>query len=753
MEFFTISLLNGVSYGLLLFMLSSGLTLIFSMMGVLNFAHASFYMLGAYFAYSTTRLIGFWPALFIAPLLVALLGAAFEKYCLRRVHKFGHVPELLITFGLSFIILEMAQLIWGTGSVDYRVPAELSGPLFTLYGTQFPLYRGFMMLVAILMLIAIWLLLTRTRIGLVIQAALTHPETVEALGHNVPRVFMLVFGGGAGRAGGRDRRQRLRDRARHGGHGRLGDLRGGGGGWHGLAHRRLRRLVADRRDPDLRGRHRLLPDGRRGQRRHRHHAADLRLRAVETQDQPGGAHPALSVSGPDADLPAQGPARHAGRLEMSTPPDMATTTPAYYAFKPYNVGRWIIWSLFAIVLLVAPLVFTSSLSQTMLSQMGIAIIVCLSYNMLLGQGGMLSFGHAVYSGMGSFLAIHTLNLVTKGLPLPVSLIPLVGGVSGMLVAVVLGWVTTKKAATPFAMITLGVGELVWAMALMFPEFFGGEGGISSNRVVGPKPLGITFGPQIQLYYLIALYTFVCTALMYAFTRTPLGRMLNAVRDNPERVEFVGYDTQRVRYIAFVIAAFFAGISGGLAALNFEIVTSEVVSGPRSGAYLLFTFLGGATFFFGPIIGAILMVLAFVLLSELTKAWLLYLGLVFLFMVMYAPGGIASLIMMNLRVASFGRLKDLWVSYIALALTALVVLFGAASMIEMVYHLQLNAALGPELRFLGASLNAKSLNSWFGAGFVMLTGIGLFELARRQFVRQWGEIQQYIETESKRREAS
>jgi branched-chain amino acid transport system permease protein len=201
MEFFTISLLNGISYGLLLFMLSSGLTLIFSMMGVLNFAHASFYMLGAYFAYSTTRLVGFWPALFVAPLLVAVIGAAFEKYALRRVHKFGHVPELLITFGLSFIILEMVQLVWGTSSVDYRVPALLSGPLFTLYGTQFPLYRGFMMLVAVLMLIAIWLLLTRTRIGLVIQAALTHPDTVEALGHNVPRVFMLVFGGGAALAG------------------------------------------------------------------------------------------------------------------------------------------------------------------------------------------------------------------------------------------------------------------------------------------------------------------------------------------------------------------------------------------------------------------------------------------------------------------------------------------------------------------------------------------------------------------------
>lgn len=201
MEFFTISLLNGLSYGLLLFMLSSGLTLIFSMMGVLNFAHASFYMLGAYFAFSVTELIGFWPALLIAPLLVGLLGAGFEKYCLRRVHKFGHVPELLITFGLSYILLEVVQLIWGRSSVDYRVPAELSGPLFTLYGTQFPIYRGFMMLVALLMLLAVWLLLTRTRIGLVIQAALTHPETVEALGHNVPRVFMLVFGGGAALAG------------------------------------------------------------------------------------------------------------------------------------------------------------------------------------------------------------------------------------------------------------------------------------------------------------------------------------------------------------------------------------------------------------------------------------------------------------------------------------------------------------------------------------------------------------------------
>jgi branched-chain amino acid transport system permease protein len=201
MEFFTISLLNGISYGLLLFMLSSGLTLIFSMMGVLNFAHASFYMLGAYFAYTVTSLIGFWPALLIAPLLVGLIGAGFEKYCLRRVHHFGHVPELLITFGLSYIILELVQLVWGRSSMDYRVPAALDGPLFTVFGTQFPMYRAFMMALALVMLVAVWLLLTRTRIGLVIQAALTHPDAVQALGHNVPRVFMLVFGGGAALAG------------------------------------------------------------------------------------------------------------------------------------------------------------------------------------------------------------------------------------------------------------------------------------------------------------------------------------------------------------------------------------------------------------------------------------------------------------------------------------------------------------------------------------------------------------------------
>ena len=196
MEFALITFLNGLGYGFLLFLLSSGLTLIYSMMGVPNFAHASFYMLGAYVAYAIAGVLGFWLALLIAPLLVGVAGALVEHYGLRIVHRYGHVPELLFTFGLSYLVVELVQLVWGRSPVPYRIPPELDGTLFTLYSTSFPIYRGFMLLVAALMLLALWLLLRHTRIGLLIQAALTHPQMAEALGHNVPRVFMLVFGGG-----------------------------------------------------------------------------------------------------------------------------------------------------------------------------------------------------------------------------------------------------------------------------------------------------------------------------------------------------------------------------------------------------------------------------------------------------------------------------------------------------------------------------------------------------------------------------
>jgi branched-chain amino acid transport system permease protein len=425
-----------------------------------------------------------------------------------------------------------------------------------------------------------------------------------------------------------------------------------------------------------------------------------------------------------------------------------------FHFRPWNVGRWALWGAYALVLAGAPLVSASSLAQTLLSQIGIAIIVCLSYNLLLGEGGMLSFGHAVYSGLGAFVAIHVLNRAAAGtLHWPVSLVPLAGGGAGLFFAAVLGFVSTRRSGTTFAMITLGIGELVWSMSLMLPEFFGGEGGITGNRVVGPAVGGITFGPQVQVSLLIAAYCWCCTAAMFAFTRTPLGRLLNAVRDNPERVAFIGYSTQRVRWIAFMVAGFFAGIAGGLAALNFEIVTAEVVGAPRSGAYLLFTYLGGTTAFFGPILGGVLMVLGTVVLAQLTKAWPLYLGLAFVATVMAAPGGLAGLVRANLRLAAHGRLRAFARLYAALAASGATALAGASALIEMVYHLQLNQALGPVLRFGGLVLDASGPAAWLGAGTLAAAGGVLFELARRRLRVRWAEAQAGIEQAQRRAEAA
>jgi branched-chain amino acid transport system permease protein len=201
METIVFSTLNGVLYGLLLFMLSSGLTLIFSMMGVLNFAHASFYMLGAYFAYAIGATTGFWAAMFLSPILVAGVGALVERYGLRNVHRHGHVAELLFTFGIAFLIEEIVKLIWGRNPVPYNPPAVLQQPLFTLWGSQYPSFRVFMMVVAVLMFVTLWLMLKKTRIGLIVQAALTHPHMVGHLGHNVPLVFMGVFAVGCAMAG------------------------------------------------------------------------------------------------------------------------------------------------------------------------------------------------------------------------------------------------------------------------------------------------------------------------------------------------------------------------------------------------------------------------------------------------------------------------------------------------------------------------------------------------------------------------
>ena len=423
------------------------------------------------------------------------------------------------------------------------------------------------------------------------------------------------------------------------------------------------------------------------------------------------------------------------------------------AYRPLNLARWIIWTLFAAMLIVAPLIFNKGASLSLLSQIGTVMIFGLSYNMLLGQGGMLSFGHAVYSGLGAFFAIHAMNLATAGtLPIPVTLIPLVGGVAGRFFGVLFGYVTTKKSGTTFSMITLGLVELVFAASLMFPEFFGGEGGISTNRVIGEPFMGITFGPQIQVYYLIAFWLIISTIGMYAFTQTPLGRIANAVRDNPERVEFIGYDTQWVRYLTLILSAFFAGISGGLSAINFEIVSAENVSALRSGSILLFTFIGGVGFFFGPMIGAVLGIFLTVMLSDFTKAWQLYLGVFFILIVMYAPGGVASILMLNVRLIKFKHFKTVWPKLAGIVGASLLILAGAVMIVEMLYHLTLDAANGTVMTRFGGTVDTAATLPWIVAGGLVIAGIVAFHAVLPGFRQVWNDANSAIEEEIRRTQA-
>jgi len=410
-------------------------------------------------------------------------------------------------------------------------------------------------------------------------------------------------------------------------------------------------------------------------------------------------------------------------------------------YEPLNVGRWVIWSAMALVFIVAPLVFRGGFALTMLIQMGTLIIFALSYNMLLGQGGMLSFGHAVYSGLGAYLSVHALNLIGKGaFPFPITLLPLIGGLSGMAFGILFGYVTTRRAGTTFALISLGVGEMVFAAVLMFPGFFGGEAGVSTNRVVGQPFLGITYGPAIQVYYLVAVWCFLCIVAMFALTQTPLGRMANAVRDNPERAEFVGYDTQKVRFIQLVLASFFAGVSGALSCINFEIVSAENVSPIRSGGVLIATYIGGVPFFLGPILGAIVFIFFVVALSGFTKAWLLYLGLFFVTMVVYAPGGIASLLLMQIPVIRAQRLGELAVPYALAAGASLVAMTGLIGIVEMVYRLSEQGA-STVLNVFGMAFDARTTPPWIGFALILAAGIVALRFASRLVGARWGAIQQ------------
>jgi branched-chain amino acid transport system permease protein len=296
---------------------------------------------------------------------------------------------------------------------------------------------------------------------------------------------------------------------------------------------------------------------------------------------------------------------------------------------------------------------------------------------------MLSFGHAVYFGLGGFMAIHVLNLVGQGaFYLPVALLPLVGALGGLVSAALFGSFSTNRAGTVFAMISLGIGELIHSSSLILTKFFGGEEGITGNRTKAPPLLGLDFTTDTQVYYLIAAWAFVATVLMYAYSRTPMGRIANAVRDNPERAEFVGYSQRWARYVSFCAAGLFAGLAGGLFAVNYEILTVENVSLTASGSVLLMAYIGGIGFFFGPILGAIAFTFLQSMLSDYTRIWLLYLGILFLATVMFAPAGLAGILVMHRPAWRAGRLHRLVAPYAVAGMLALAAAVGIIGLLEL-----------------------------------------------------------------------
>ena len=405
------------------------------------------------------------------------------------------------------------------------------------------------------------------------------------------------------------------------------------------------------------------------------------------------------------------------------------------------------WIASLFILFLLPFFFSSSSSVTIMNQIGITIIFAMSYNMLLGQGGMLSFGHAVYMGIGGFCAVHVMNFVENdGLWLPLPLLPIVGGLVGLGVATIVGSFSTRKAGTVFAMISLGIGELVAACCIIITVFFGGEEGISGDRTYAPPVGGIEFISQIEVYYLIAFWVFISILFMYLFTQTPVGKLSNAVRDNPERAEFVGYSMRWVRYVSFCGSGFFAGIAGALFAINFEILTEENLNAAMSFNILLATFIGGTGFFIGPIVGAVVFTLLQTVLGLQTDLWALYTGLVFILMVMYMPSGLTGFLNMHLVPLQLGRMNMLIRPYCKISVPILFFVVGLSGLMELVNHIRHH---GNELvkTLFWIEFEMYSFVPW--TVFVVLLVVGLVgsRFFYEEVAEAWGEAS-FVEDQRK-----
>ena len=387
---------------------------------------------------------------------------------------------------------------------------------------------------------------------------------------------------------------------------------------------------------------------------------------------------------------------------------------------------------------------------SMLSQLGMMTILALSYNMLLGQAGLFSLCHATFFGLGGYAAIHFLNAAgSHEFPLPMELMPLLAGLAGLGLAVVFGYMATKQRATAFAMITLGISELMATAALMFHHFFGGEGGVTTNRMIEQSVFGLSYASGIQVYYLVVAWTVLAAAGMYFLTQTPLGRMANATRDNFERAQFMGYNPRVVRFLQFVLSGFFAGVGGGLYAITYEIVTFDALAGPLSANALLMAYIGGTTVFGGPILGAVLITLLQSGVSLLSNSWLVYVGVMFIAMVIFAPAGLAGIILAHQPIVDRGRMKVLLLPYLRLVIPSLALLFGFVGLVELLSFLTIGAAQGKKLVLLGQAIDVNAVQPWLVSGGSLLIGAVWLRVEAGRVGRIWESLMADL---MKRREA-
>lgn len=405
------------------------------------------------------------------------------------------------------------------------------------------------------------------------------------------------------------------------------------------------------------------------------------------------------------------------------------------------------WLLALVVSIVLPWLFYdwqhhrhSGFMLSMLSQAGMMVIFALSFNMLMGQAGLLSFCHSVLFGLAGYATVHFLNAAGAGdLPVPMELIPLLAGLSGFGFAVVFGYFSTKQRSTAFAMITLGIVQLVTTAATMFHSFFGGEGGVKTDRVIGISLFGREYGQAIEVYYLIVGWMMLAAIGMYFHTMTPLGRMANACRDNHERAQFVGYDPRIVRFLQFSLSGFYAGIGGGLFAITYEIVTFDAVAAPLAANALLMAYIGGATTFFGPVLGAILITLLQSGVSLISNSWLVYVGVLFIAMVTFAPTGLTGIILDHAPLARAGLLSRLALPYLRIAVPGAILLVGVVGVVELLSFLTIGMAQGKHFILFGTELDIYSSVPWLVAALCLLGGGAWLWVASRRFKRTWDSL--------------